>query len=209
MRRFRAAALAVLCAVSTVGATGATATAVPTGGRSFAATSATGATRSTLRLAMAAAPAGRSQALSPATRAGIAALLRPEAGTPAVTATKSTAVLRCNSNPSWSDARGTLHARFNCAHHTINWGYNIARKVQAVITGPVSEAGVSWWCNGRTRPRNAPHRQSAGYLFHGTLKPVAHGDHVQFQDHMTFRVNIGGRSGTGSLVWAADVRAQR
>lgn len=49
----------------------------------------------------------------------------------------------------------------------------------------------------------------ASYLFHGTLKPVRHDEHVRFQDYLTFRVDVAGRTGTGSLAWAADVKAKK
>ncbi len=187
-RSWKAAATAV-CALVALGATG-TAAQAGGGDGSFSTTTVTAATRSTLSVTLDADPAGRPRTLSQG-------------------AAKAPAVLRCDRNPSWSDARGTLHARFNCHHSTINWGYQISPKVRAVITGKVHETGVSWWRNGTRHPKNAGHVVGAGYLFHGTLKPVTHGDHVQFQDHMTFRVNIGGRTGTGSLTWAADVKAKK
>jgi len=236
MRRSRTAAAAVtmVCAVLVAGPAAVAAQASPAarapvragqqaggpgaaGDRTFGATRVTGATRSTLRLVLDAAPAGRPQGLPPALRRQIALLVgAPISAAPAAgpegrrsAAPRGPAVLRCDRNPSWSDARGTLHARFNCHHHVVNWGYRISRKVQSVITGRVVEAGVSWWRNGRAQPRNAGHTVGADYLFHGTLKPVHHGDHVQFQDHMTFRVVIGGRTGTGSLTWAADTKAKK
>ncbi len=198
------------------------------GDRTFSTTSVTRATRTTLRFTLDAGPGGRLRPLSPAVRARIADLLgkpvsavRSSAATRAAStntaatatatsaAAKGPAVLRCDKNPSWSDVRGTLHARFNCHKSTINWGYQVSRQVQAIITGPVREVGVSWWRNGKSQPRNAGHTVVASYLMHGTLNPVNHGDHVQFQDYMTFRVNFGGQTGTGSLAWASDVMAKK
>ncbi|TWV44840.1 hypothetical protein FRZ03_16850 [Streptomyces misionensis] len=124
-------------------------------------------------------------------------------------AERRSAVLRCDKNPTWSDANGTLAARFNCHYSNINWGFKISARLQSVITSNVNESGVSWWRNGKRMPKNAGHVVGRSYHFHGTLKPVKHGDHVQFQDYMTFRVRIGGRPGTGSLVWAADVTAKK
>ncbi|MDI5964972.1 hypothetical protein [Streptantibioticus silvisoli] len=227
-RGWTRAALAV-CAVVALGAADSSAHAAPadaapvhtalradahgTGGadRDFSATTVTGATHTALRLVL---DGGRP--LSAAVRARIASLL----GVPATTAGPMTqrqpsaaargpAVLRCDKNPSWSDARGTLHARFNCHAHTVNWGYLISARVRAVITGPVTEAGVSWWRDGKRQPKNAGHVVGAGYLFHGTLKPVNHDQHVQFQDYLTFRIEIGGRTGTGSLAWAANTRTKK
>jgi hypothetical protein len=117
--------------------------------------------------------------------------------------------LRCDKNPSWSDSNGTLNARFNCRYSTINWGYKISQRVQSIISGRVVEQGVSWWKNGKRMPRNAGHVTGKNYHFHGTLKPVVHGNNVHFQDYMTFRVNIGGKTGTGSLVWVSNVKAKK
>ncbi|ASU82577.1 hypothetical protein CDO52_07070 [Nocardiopsis gilva YIM 90087] len=122
---------------------------------------------------------------------------------------KGPVTLRCDKNPRWSDARGTLSARFNCHHNTINWGYKISSKVKSIITGKVHERGVAWWKNGRRMPKNAGHVVGKSYHFHGTLKPVKHNNVVQFQDYMTFRVRVGGKTGTGSIAWASHVKAKK
>jgi hypothetical protein len=117
--------------------------------------------------------------------------------------------VRCNTNPHWSDSNGRLDARFNCKYSNINWGYRISKKVRAIITGPVAEKGVHWWKNGKKMPSNAPHAVGASYHFHGTLKPVKSGDVVQMQDYMTFRVNVGGSTGTGSITWVSHLKAKK
>jgi hypothetical protein len=192
------------------------------GGRTFKATTETAAGNTTLTLTLDAAPGGGRLQLSAAEREQIADVL----GVPvreltsaspggkaskgaAPAAKKGPATLRCDKNPSWTDARGTLNARFNCHHNTVNWGYKISAKARAIISGKVTEQGVSWWNNGKRKPKNAGHVVGDSYHFHGTLKPVKHRDHVQFQDYMTFRVNVGGKTGTGSLAWAANVTAKK
>ena len=117
-------------------------------------------------------------------------------------------LMYCNTNPTYTGAHGTLDARFNCAYNVINWGFRIAPSVQSNITTEVNERGVSWWKNGMKMPPNAPHIKDKTYIFHGTLNPVRNGDVIQFQDYMTFGVRIGGRTGTGTLTWAEDVRAK-
>ncbi|MBV9023897.1 MAG: hypothetical protein JO362_08915 [Streptomycetaceae bacterium] len=117
-------------------------------------------------------------------------------------------LLYCNTNPTYTNAAGTLDARFNCAYSVINWGLRIAPSVQSNITGDVTEHGVWWWKNGVRMPKNSPHPEPKDYIFHGTLKPVRNGDVVQFQDYMTFPVRINGRTGTGTLTWATEVRAK-
>ncbi|WP_066956420.1 hypothetical protein [Streptomyces lushanensis] len=196
----------------------------PADDRTFVSTTATNGTETTLRVTLDANPDGSPLKLSRAERDRIAAIVgAPTAGREAAQKApaaavhpagptekrKAPATLRCDRNPSWSDANGTLHARFNCKYSTINWGYKISARVKSFITSKVNERGVSWWNNGTRKPRNAGHVVGKSYHFHGTLKPVRHGDHVQFQDYMTFRVNIGGRTGTGSITWAADVKAKK
>ncbi|QLI99624.1 hypothetical protein HZZ00_00620 [Streptomyces sp. NEAU-sy36] len=181
--------------------------------QTYAATTTTGGGTTTLRFAL---DGGAKLSRADLDRVG-AQLGLGKGGLHAVTGTvaqraaaeRRSAVLRCDRNPSWSDANGTLAARFNCPYSNINWGFKISARVQSVITSNVNESGVSWWRNGKRMPKNAGHVVGKSYHFHGTLKPVKHGDHVQFQDYMTFRVRIGGRPGTGSLVWAADVTAKK
>jgi hypothetical protein len=179
------------------------------GQRSFTSTTKAGGTASTLRVVMDRGADGGPVKLTGADGARMAEVLAAGAALPkAVKAAgkKGPATLRCSRNPRWSDARGTLGARFNCRHNTVNWGYKISAKVKDIITSKVDEQGVWWWKNGKRQPKNAGH---AVDRFHGTLKPVEHGDRVQLQDHMTFRVNVGGKTGTGSLTWAADVKAKK
>ncbi|NJQ01902.1 hypothetical protein [Streptomyces zingiberis] len=189
------------------------------GQRTFTSTAGTGGERTTLRVTLDETADGSSPELTATERKRLRTLLSaPPASAGARPGTASAAgpgkakapgVLRCNTNPSWSDSNGTLNARFNCRHNTINWGYKISAQVKSIITSSVNERGVNWWRNGRRMPANAGHVVGKDYHFHGTLKPVHHDDVVQFQDYMTFRVRIGGRPGTGSITWAANVRAKR
>ncbi|MGW2055458.1 hypothetical protein ACWCOZ_16285 [Streptomyces sp. NPDC001840] len=216
--------LALVVTVSGAGATHAVPVANPADDRTFVSTTATGGSETTLRVVLDANSNGSPLKLTHAERDRIAAIVGgaapgrghavdapADARQPAGAAGKKRgpATLRCDRNPSWSDANGTLSARFNCKYSTINWGYKISARVKSFITGNVKERGVSWWNNGKRKPNNAGHVVGKHYHFHGTLKPVKHADHVQFQDYMTFRVNVGGRTGTGSITWASDVRAKK
>ncbi|RRQ84550.1 hypothetical protein [Streptomyces griseofuscus] len=198
---------------SGAGAGVSTAAVTDAAGRSYTATTVTGNVRTTLRFTFNGGPKlTRADLDRIGARLGLGkGSLRAAPVRTARTgaAERPSATLRCDKNPSWSNANGTLAARFNCHHSTINWGSKISARVQSVITGNVHESGVSWWRNGRRMPKNAGRVVGRSYHFHGTLKPVRHADHVQFQDYMTFRVNIGGRPGTGSLTWAADMTAKK
>jgi len=181
--------------------------------QTYAATTTTGGGTTTLRFALnGGAKLSRADLDRIGTQLGLGTgSLRAVSGAvaPRTAVARRSAVLRCDKNPSWSDANGTLAARFNCHYSNINWGFKISARVQSIITGNVNESGVHWWRNGKAMPKNAGHVVGRSYHFHGTLKPVTHGNHVQFQDYMTFPVRIGGRPGIGSLTWAADVTAKK
>ncbi|MFG2848194.1 hypothetical protein ACGF12_34265 [Kitasatospora sp. NPDC048296] len=113
--------------------------------------------------------------------------------------------LKCYDNRSWTDARGTFHARHNCAFNNINWGYTIAPSMQAVIAGPVRETGLRWWKNGKSQPANSPHTVGKSYFFHGTIGKVGSWDSIDYQDYMTFPVNVSGRPGKGTITIAGGL----
>lgn len=195
-------AAALAAAACLLGGTARAADHEASGGRTVLDTARTGGgTHSRLQIKL----TGRSR-LTAAQR-GLLAQLGAELRTAG--ARQGTAVLKCNKNPHWSDSRGRLDMRFNCRYSTINWGFKISRKLQSIITGPVHEDGARWWKNGKRMPKNASHTVGAGYHFHGTFKPVHRNAHIQAQDYMKFRVNIGGRPGTGTLTWAINARTKK
>ncbi|GAA4871026.1 hypothetical protein [Kitasatospora terrestris] len=117
----------------------------------------------------------------------------------------SRAVLKCRDNRSWTDPRGTFYARHNCPYNNINWGYKISPAVQAIITTSVNEQGLRWWKNGHSQPANSHHVVVKSYLFHGTIGKVASWDAIDYQDYMTFGVQVGGRPGRGTLAFAGGL----
>lgn len=60
---------------------------------------------------------------------------------------------------------------------------------------------MAWWndSTGLKVGQNAPHNVPAGYVFHGTFNPIKKGWYVHYNDSMSFRVNIGGATGTAYL----------
>lgn len=112
-------------------------------------------------------------------------------------------------NPHWSDTRGTLYMRYNCRYSNFNWGYKISSAVKAIITSNVNERGARWWKNGHKQPANSSHFVTKNYFFHGTFSPVYNYQLIESQDYMTFRVNIGGRPGTGSILWYGSAEARK
>ncbi|NEA55591.1 hypothetical protein G3I60_15895 [Streptomyces sp. SID13666] len=115
------------------------------------------------------------------------------------------AVLMCYNNRSFATTNGVFYARHNCTFSNINWGYKISPKVQAIITSTVHETGLRWWKNGKSQPANSNHFVGKSYYFHGTMGPVKSWDGIDFQDYMSFSINIGGRPGFGTLVFAGGL----
>ncbi|MFG2005516.1 hypothetical protein ACGFNU_40850 [Spirillospora sp. NPDC048911] len=116
--------------------------------------------------------------------------------------------LRCHyGNKKFSDRNGTMHMRNNCRYRTINWGYKISGTVRKIIVSRVQERGMGWAKNGRTMPRGAPHNVREDYFFHGTFKPIAINDVIDYYNYMSFRIRIGTRTGYGSITVAGSIWA--
>ncbi|GAA1083031.1 hypothetical protein [Nocardiopsis composta] len=194
----------------------------PAGQRAFVASSEEDGTRVTLSITLDAGPDGAAPELTEEELAQLDELTAeptaaleaaPAAAEPFAAAAagkaKGPATLRCGKNPSRKDGNGTPSARFNCRASTIDRGHKISAKVKSIITGKVHETGARWRRNGKSMPKNAPHTVGKNYHFHGSFKPVEHGDKVQFQDFMKFRVKIGGKTGNGTITWASNVKAEK
>lgn len=108
---------------------------------------------------------------------------------------------------SFSDKDGTETIRYNCPYNNINWGWQMSQGLQAICSGSVKELGARWFRNGSQQSSNAPHTQGCGYLFHGTFPNVANGDFVDYYDTYTFRVNVGGRTGTAVVQTGGSYQA--
>jgi hypothetical protein len=118
----------------------------------------------------------------------------------------------CEGSGNWSDSNGKLSLQYTCnsSRRTgyLAWGYRISSGVKAIITGGVSERGLSWWRNGVAMPSNAPHPGvSKDYVFHGTMTGANSNMDITYQDYLTFRHNVGG-GGTGSIAWAGKVHTR-
>ncbi len=119
---------------------------------------------------------------------------------------RSTAYLSCGNDLSNSDSNGTLTLQYNCSTktRTVPWGYNLSAAVRKIVVGTVAEDGLRWWKNGSSMPKNAGHVVAAGYHFHGTMKPVANGNTLDYQDVFKFRHNVGS-GGSAVLTFAGTV----
>jgi hypothetical protein len=124
---------------------------------------------------------------------------------PAVKIMLGPAYLSCGGSGKWSDSNGTLSLQYSCSSTDyLAWGYTISPAVKAIIVSSVTEQGLSWWRNGVSMPRNAPHVVPKDYLLHGTMSGATTNSTIQYQDYLTFRHNLGG-GGTGSITWAGQV----
>jgi hypothetical protein len=114
--------------------------------------------------------------------------------------------LSCEGDISRTNTEGTFTLQYVCftGYGTLPWSFRLSPAVQAIVVGNVNEDGLRWWRNGASQPKNAPHSEPPDYRFHGTMNPVYHNDHVQYQDFLTFRHRIG-PGGTGSVTFAGAV----
>lgn len=105
----------------------------------------------------------------------------------------------CNHSYAWSDGDGSFTYQHACGGSTSPWGYTLSTRVKAIITGPVNEAGMSWYRNGAKQPKQAGHTGvSKSYQFHGTFNPVKKGDGIEYSDTISFKCTIGDNC-TGSV----------
>jgi hypothetical protein len=114
--------------------------------------------------------------------------------------------ISCLSSTRWWDDNGVYTYQHACGSSTCPWGFKISPTVQAIITSNVAETGMAWTRNGANRPRQAPHNVGKNYQFHGTYNPCQDWDTITYNDHFSFRVNVGGHTGNGVLNIAGNLR---
>lgn len=108
--------------------------------------------------------------------------------------------LSCAAGPhAASDTDGTMTPLNNCPYALANWSYRLSTYLQSVTISLVAESGMSWQRNAAAMSRNASHLVPVSYLFHGTFNPVRESDYVSCGDAFTFRVDIGGNTGTATV----------
>jgi hypothetical protein len=117
--------------------------------------------------------------------------------------------LSCEGYINRTSNEGRFTLAYNCfgGYGTLPWSFRLSPQVQAIVVGNVNEDGLWWWRNGVRQAKNAPHPNAPrNYLFHGTLNPVYHYNHVQYQDYISFRHNIGpGGRGSVTIAGAVDL----
>jgi len=98
----------------------------------------------------------------------------------------------CNRSYSWTDSNGTFSYQHSCGGATSPWGYSISPGVRSIVSGHVSESGMTWFLNGAAKSKMAPHSGvSPAYVFHGTFNPVKKSDGIEYNDYVTFNCNLG------------------
>jgi hypothetical protein len=107
--------------------------------------------------------------------------------------------LHCYQSYTGTDSDGTLTLQNNCLVSIVPWGYKLSAYLQSVAISYVAESGMSWQRNFVVMPLNAPHLEPSSYTFHGTFNPVHNYDYITCADTLTFRVNIGGATGTATV----------
>lgn len=114
-------------------------------------------------------------------------------------------IMLCGSRISRGDANGYFDIAYQCGtRRTLPWGFQLSNAVQAIVVSNVTERGLEWWRNGAFAGQNAGHVAPKDYRFHGNMGPVYAGNHIDYQDYLTFRHNVGS-GGTGSVTFAGGV----
>jgi hypothetical protein len=114
--------------------------------------------------------------------------------------------LSCEGSLTRTDNNGRFDLAFTCFSNygTMPWGFKLSPAVRAIVVGAVTEDGLRWWRGGAAQPKNAAHVAPPDYHFHGTMKPVYKHNHVDYQDYLKFRHNVG-PGGTASVTFAGGV----
>ena len=118
-------------------------------------------------------------------------------------ARRAGARLSCGNTWTASDSNGRIRLSYRCdlSPKRVQWDYKLA--ICAIVVSPVKEQGLRWWRGGVSQPQNAPHTEGCLYNWHGTMNPVPVLSSVDYQDHFTFRHNVGS-GGSGSVTFAGS-----
>lgn len=106
------------------------------------------------------------------------------------------------------DSQGIMGLSYWCntKPRRVQWDFQIATHLRPLIVSAVHEDGLWWWKNGVRQPKNAPHVVPRDYHFHGSMYKVGKTSRIQYQDHMVFMINYGGRVGRGTLTISGEFK---
>lgn len=115
--------------------------------------------------------------------------------------------ISCGQEVPFSDENGTWQLRFQCleGYGVVNWHFNFSSSARAIAASWATEDGLRWWRNGAEQPKGSPHVVPVDYTLHGTMSRVHVGDILDYQDHITFRHNVGS-GGTAAITFAGSIR---
>lgn len=109
------------------------------------------------------------------------------------------AFLYCNVLYRFSDGDGSWTFQHKCGGTTGPWGYKLSSGLCSIVISTVHETGMAWVRNGKREPRQSPHTEGCGYQFHGNYNPDHDYDFISYSDTFTFRVDVGGETGSGDV----------
>jgi hypothetical protein len=110
-------------------------------------------------------------------------------------------LLYCNRFYRFTDSNGSFTFQHACRGTTGPWGYQLSTGLCAIVVSGVAEpSGMAWTRNGVRQGNQAPHPPKfCRYQFHGNFNPEHDFDVIAYNDHFTFRVNVGGHTGSADL----------
>jgi hypothetical protein len=109
------------------------------------------------------------------------------------------AFLYCNVLYRFSDGDGTFTFQHKCGGTTGPWGYKLISGLCSIVISDVKESGMAWTRNGKKQGNMKGHLEYCGYQLHGNFNPDHDYDFITYSDNMTFRVEVGGQTGSGDV----------
>lgn len=126
-------------------------------------------------------------------------ILANTAKTASAAASGGDLAVHCNQYYAPTDANGTFTIQHACKGTTAPWSF---RASAAACSGAVTtafEPGMSWEYNGIRQGEQKDHTEACRYTFHGTFNPATDYSLITYQDSLTYKVLINGKSGTALI----------
>jgi hypothetical protein len=100
----------------------------------------------------------------------------------------------------WADENASFSYQKARGVNAAPWGFKLLPWLRSATISPVTESGFAWYSRAAANyGQNASHVVPADYHVHGTMNPIRPGWYVRYSDDLTFRIAVGGGTGTAHL----------
>lgn len=118
---------------------------------------------------------------------------------PPPTGSNGYANFHCNDNLQRTDSDGTFGAHRTCGESSTSWYWEMAPQLVAICSSLATEDGMEYSIDAVKVNKSSPHVEPCAYLFHGTWHGTNFHDYLWYADFVTFRVQVGGETGTAEV----------